>query len=106
MSKNVKIVVFAPITDAGKVRRAMGDAGAGVVGNYSHCSFSSVGVGRFLPLKGANPAIGMVGKPEEVQEERIEMVCKREKLESVVAAIKSAHPYEEVALDVYPLEEV
>jgi hypothetical protein len=104
-SKNVKIVVFVPETHTAVVREAMGKAGAGKIGNYSSCSFSSKGVGRFKPEEGANPNIGEVGKPEEVPEERIEMVCSREKIQDVVRAIKEVHPYEEVALDVYPLEE-
>lgn len=102
-SEKVKIVVFVPETHADTVRRAIGDAGAGKIGNYSHCSFSSKGQGRFLPLNGANPSIGEVGKSEIVDEERIEFVCEKADLEKVILAMKSAHPYEEVAFDVYPL---
>ncbi len=105
-SKNLKIVVFVPETHTDVVRKAMGDAGAGVIGNYSHCTFSSKGIGRFRPESGANPHIGEVGKFEEVVEERIETVCPREKLESAIKAIKEVHPYDEVALDVYPLEDL
>ena len=103
-SKNVKIVVFVPETHTDAVRKAMGDAGAGIIGNYSHCTFSSKGVGRFRPVQGANPHIGEVGKFEEVAEERIETICPREKIVSVIAAIKVVHPYDEIALDIYPLE--
>ena len=104
MSGIVKIVVFVPETHTGVVRQAMGDTGAGVIGNYSHCSFSSKGVGSFRPLKGANPTMGgVVGKQEEVAEERIEMVCPKDKAKEVIAAIRRVHPYEEVALDIYPL---
>lgn len=103
-SRNVKIVVFVPETHTDVIREAMGKAGAGKIGNYSFCSFSAKGTGRFMPEEGANPNIGEVGKPEEVIEERIEMVCPREKIQEVVKAIKEVHPYEEVALDVYPLE--
>ena len=60
-------------------------------------------IGRFIPLNGTSPAIGEVGKFEEVQEERIEVTCAIEKTKSVIAADKSIHPYEEVAYDVYPL---
>lgn len=105
-SKNVKIVVFVPETHTNIVREAMGKAGAGKIGNYSHCTFSSKGVGRFKPEQGANPHIGEVGKFEEVVEEKIETVCPREKLEGVIAAIKEVHPYDEIALDVYPLENI
>ncbi len=99
----MKIVVFVPMTHTGIVRKAMGDAGAGAIGNYSHCSFSSKGAGRFFPKVGANPNIGEVGKAEEVEEERIETMCPRKMAKAVIAAIKNVHPYEEVALDIYPL---
>lgn len=100
---SAKIVVFVPLAHADAVRLAMAAAGAGRIGNYSGCSFSSPGTGRFLPEAGANPAIGAVGQPEAVEEERIEVLCPRERIAEVVSAIKAAHPYEEVALDVYPL---
>lgn len=99
----MKIVVTVPEADAGKVRRAIGDAGGGALGNYSHASFSVKGTGRFLPGEGAKPAVGEVGKLEEVAEERIEVTCERSKMDAVVAAIRRAHPYEEPAIDVYPL---
>ncbi len=105
-SKHVKIVVFVPETHTDIVREAIGTAGAGKIGNYTHCTFSTKGIGRFKPEAGANPHIGEVGKFEEVVEERIETVCERERLSDVLAAIKSVHPYDEIALDVYPLEDV
>jgi len=105
-SKIVKIVVFVPETHTDIVRDVIGKAGAGKIGNYTYCSFSSKGIGRFKPEQGANPHIGSVGKPEEVSEERIETVCSREKLQAIIKAIKEVHPYEEVALDVYPLENI
>jgi|SRR3989344_4673688 len=101
--QKVKIVVYVPETHADAVRKAIGDAGAGKIGNYSHCTFSSGGVGHFLPLDGAHPAIGEVGKMETVNEERIEFVCDKSVLDSVVSAMKLVHPYEEVAYDIYPL---
>lgn len=103
--KTYKLVVFVPITHADAVREAMGKVGAGKIGNYTHCSFSSRGTGRFLPGDGANPAIGEVGKSEEVEEERIEVLVSEESIDVVIAAMKSVHPYEEVAYDVYPLEQ-
>lgn len=105
-SKNVKIIIFVPETHTDVVREAMGKAGAGKIGNYTYCSFSSKGVGRFKPEKGANPHIGEVGNFEEVVEERIETVCSRVNLEKVINAIKEVHPYDEVAFDVYPLENI
>ena len=102
-TENVKIVVFVPSKDADILRKVIGDTGAGTIGNYSHCSFSSKGVGRFLPKEGANPTIGQVGKLEEVEEERVEFVCTKENINKVIQIIKDNHPYEEVALDIYPL---
>jgi hypothetical protein len=101
--KKVKIVVFVPKTHTNIVRQAMGDAGAGKIGNYSHCSYSSDGVGRYKPLDDAKPFIGEVGKSEDVKEERIEFVCDKDKAKEVIAAMKKVHPYEEVAFDIYPL---
>jgi hypothetical protein len=106
MTNNVKIIVTVPESYADVVRKAMGKAGAGHIGNYSFCSFSSKGVGRFKPEKGAHPAIGEIGKLESVEEERIEIICNRDVLKDVIAAIKKVHPYEEVALDIYPLEDI
>ncbi len=105
-TKKVKIVVFVPETHANVVREAMGKAGAGKIGNYTYCTFSSKGIGRFRPEQGANPYIGEVGKFEEVEEERIETVCVRENIDAVIKAMKEVHPYDEVAFDVYPLENI
>src|ERR1035437_6525604 len=104
-SKNVKIVIFVPETHTDIIREAMGKAGAGKIGNYSFCSFSSKGIGRFKPEQGADPHIGKIGKFEEVVEERIEAVCPRKKLQEVIRAIREVHPYEEIALDIYPLDD-
>lgn len=81
----------------------MGDAGAGKIGLYSHCSYSVDGVGRYKPLRGAKPFIGEVEKFEEVIEERIECICERNKAKQVIAAMRKVHPYEEVAFDIYLL---
>ncbi len=104
--KKFKIVVYVPVESADALREAMGGAGAGQVGNYTHCTFSVRGIGRFIPTEGARPAIGEVDKPEVVEEERIEAVCSEEKLESVLKAIRDIHPYEEPATDVYSIEVV
>ncbi len=106
MANKYKIVVFVPETHTDIVRKIMGDTGAGKIGNYTHCSFSSKGIGRFKPEEGANPTIGKVGKFESVEEERIEVVVSAQVVEGVIAAIKKVHPYEEVAMDVYPLEDL
>lgn len=104
--KRYKIVVFVPDNHGDAVRRAMGEAGAGRIGNYVYCSFTMVGTGRFLPLDGAKPAIGTIGQPEQVSEERIETVCAEDRLHDVLNAIRAVHPYEEPAIDVYALESI
>jgi hypothetical protein len=101
--KNVKIAVFVPSTHSKIVRKAVGDASEFSIGNYSHCSFSFKGIGRFKPNEKANPHIGKANKLEEVEEERIEFICPRKNAKKIIKAIKEVHPYEEVALDVYPL---
>jgi hypothetical protein len=104
MSTHSKIIVYVPLTHADAVREAVGTAGAGKIGKYSFCSFSTRGIGRFKPEDGAQPHIGTVGKFEEVEEERIEVTCDSNTVDDVIAAIKKVHPYEEVALDVYKLK--
>jgi hypothetical protein len=99
----VKIVVFAPTSHADKIREALAVSGGGHIGNYDYCSFSSKGTGRFRGGEGTDPFIGEPGKIEEADEERIETICPSEKLDEVLAAVKKAHPYEEPAIDVYPL---
>ncbi len=103
---NVKIVVFVPIENADELRQVIGDTGAGTIGNYSHCSFSSRGFGRFKPLEGTNPTIGTIGESEQVEEERIEFICSKDKVKEVIDIIKKAHPYEEVAFDIYHLLDI
>ena len=98
-----KLVVFVPLTHTDVVREAVGNVGSGVIGNYTHCSFSSRGIGRSKPGEGANPYIGEVGKLEEIEEERIEVTVSADVLDEVVKAMKEAHPYEEAAYDVYKL---
>jgi len=99
----IKIVVTAPIEDADKIRQALGEAGAGVQGEYSHCSLSVRGQGRFLPSDQAKPHIGQPGKPEIADEERIEVICDRAIAREIIAKLRAAHPYEEPAIDIYEL---
>ncbi len=102
--KRYKIVLYVPETHAEVVREAIGDAGAGIIGNYTHCTFTIKGTGRFKPNEKADPTIGEAGVLEEVTEDRIETVCEEDKLKAVLKAIKEVHPYEEPATDVYPIE--
>ena len=99
----VKIVVFTPTSHADKIRKALADSGAGHIGNYDYCSFSSKGTGRFRGGKGTDPFIGEPGKIEEAIEERIETICPYKMVDHVLEEIKKTHPYEEPAIDVYPL---
>lgn len=106
LSDFVTIVVHVPETHADIVREAMSRAGAGKIGDYSHCSFSVKGVSRFMPNKGASPHLGKEDVLEELIEERIETICSRDLLEQVLEEIKKAHPYEETVIDVYPIYEI
>ncbi|MFL6061261.1 MAG: Nif3-like dinuclear metal center hexameric protein [Marmoricola sp.] len=98
-----KIVVFVPAAEAEKVRTALTDAGAGAIGDYDSASFSTPGEGRFRPLEGAHPTIGSVGELEVVEEVRVEVVADRGLRAKVLAAMFTAHPYEEPAYDVVEL---
>jgi dinuclear metal center YbgI/SA1388 family protein len=102
----LKIAVFVPTDDVEKVSGAMSKAGAGWIGKYAECSFRAEGTGTFTPLDGARPAIGKRGKRSSVREMRLEMILPSWKLPGVVGAMLDAHPYEEVAYDVYRLENV
>lgn len=91
-----------PLEAADRVRQAMGEAGAGIQGNYNFASGSIQQVGRFKPTAGARPAIGQIGQLEQVDEELIQAICHKNLVEKVMAAIKKAHPYEEPAIDIMP----
>ena len=86
------------------MREALGNAGAGAIGNYSHCSFSAEGTGRFLPEEGSEPTIGELGQLEAVSEVRIETIIPETIEKKVLSAMIKAHPYEEVAYDIYSLD--
>ncbi len=99
----VKLVVFVPVVDAARVREALAVAGAGAIGAYDSCSFTTRGEGRFRPLDGAAPAVGAVGDLEVVEECRVEAVLPRSLRRQVVEAVRSVHPYEEPAFDLVEL---
>lgn len=99
-----KLAVFVPEGDLVVVRRAMAAAGAGSIGDYTECSFSTPGTGTFFGTEGAAPALGQAGRLEAVEERRLEMALPRERLAAVLTAMTQSHPYEEVAYDVYPTE--
>ncbi|OBK17230.1 Nif3-like dinuclear metal center hexameric protein [Mycobacterium asiaticum] len=98
-----KWVIYVPQQNADAVREAVFAAGAGQIGDYSHCSWSVTGIGQFLPHDGASPAIGSVGTVEQVSEDRIEVVAPARARGAVLAAMRAAHPYEEPAFDTFTM---
>ncbi len=100
----VKLAVFVPVEYKDIVQTAIGNAGAGQIGNYSHCSFSVIGAGQFLPLAEAKPFKGKCGVLETVNEIRLETILPAKFLNKVVKAMLKVHPYESVGYDVYSLK--
>lgn len=98
-----KWVVYVPRENSEAVQAAVFAAGAGHIGDYSHCSWSVTGTGQFLPHDGASPAIGSVGTVERVAEDRFEVVAPARARGAVLAAMRAAHPYEEPAFDIFAL---
>jgi hypothetical protein len=101
-----KLVAFVPTTSADAVRRAVTAVGAGAIGAYDSCTFSTPGEGRFRPRDGARPALGDVGSLEVVEEVRVEVLCPRPLRSRIVEALRAAHPYEEPAFDLIELADV
>lgn len=99
-----KVVVFVPVGYEEVVRQAMCDAGAGCIGNYSTCTFQARGTGTFLPAENTNPFLGEVGQLEYADEYRLETIVPQPVLPAVIKAMETVHPYEEVAYDVFRLE--
>jgi hypothetical protein len=100
---NRKVVVFVPREALDDVRDALFAAGAGRIGNYERCSWYTQGTGTFLGGEGTDPTVGQKGREERVLELRLETVFPEERQVQVVQALRSAHPYEEPAFDIYPL---
>ena len=98
-----KLVWFVPEEALDATRDAVFAAGAGRIGDYERCSWYTAGTGTFKGGKGTDPAIGEPGREERAPELRVETVVPAERVESVVAALLAAHPYQEVAYDLYPL---
>ncbi len=101
-----RLITFAPHDKAEEVRRAVFSAGAGYIGKYSECSFNSRGTGTFKAEEGANPYVGELGKQHQEEETKIEIVFPAYLEPQVVAALVAAHPYEEVAYDIFSMENV
>ena len=98
-----KWVIYVPRENAEAVQEAVFEAGAGHIGDYSHCSWRVTGLGQFLPCQGAAPAVGSVGSVERVAEDRFEVVAPGRARSAVLAAMRAAHPYEEPAFDIFAL---
>lgn len=98
-----KLVVFIPGGYEENIRTALSTAGAGWIGNYSHCTFQTSGIGTFKPLEGTNPFMGRKGEVEKVKEVRLETIVPGDSLNRVIKTMIKSHPYEEVAYDIYPL---
>lgn len=101
-----KLAFFVPVDEADSVKEAVFETGAGRIGDYEACCFQTRGTGQFRPLDGADPHIGKVGELEFVDELKVELVCDDDHIQAAIAALKLAHPYEEVAYDVWALADL
>ena len=103
-SNQVKLAVYVPLSDINKVADAVHQSGGGIIGEYSHCSFRTSGTGTFKGSQESNPSIGSKGKIEYVEEVKLEVLVDEWNLNGVIMAMQKAHPYEEVAYDIYTLK--
>ena len=103
MTRRLKLVWFVPEESLDATRDAVFAAGAGRIGDYERCSWYTAGTGTFLGGAGTDPAIGEAGREERTPELRVETVVPADAADEIVAALLEAHPYEEVAYDLYPL---
>ncbi|MBR1987980.1 MAG: hypothetical protein IKA36_02960 [Clostridia bacterium] len=101
--KKVKIFVMVPNKNVEQLINSVCDAGAGVIGNYTHCTFSTKGKGSFVPNNEASPYIGKINKLEIVDEMKVEFVCDVNNVKNVLNTIRKVHPYEEPGIDIIPL---
>ena len=99
----LKLITFCPVDDQSKILEALFSAGAGHIGNYSDCSFSTNGLGTFKPEGGSNPSVGSVGERSNEQESKIEVIVPTDLQNQVITQLMSVHPYEEVAYEWYPI---
>ncbi|NLN33369.1 MAG: Nif3-like dinuclear metal center hexameric protein [Flavobacteriaceae bacterium] len=98
------LVTYVPLEAAEKLRNALFEAGAGFIGNYDNCSFNIKGTGTYRPVAGANPYKGEIGKTEFSEEERISIVFNKHRENEIFRALREAHPYEEIAYELFQLE--
>ena len=100
-----KLNYYVPTDSKEKTKQALFDIGVGKFENYACCSFETLGAGQFKPVADANPHIGKLDKIEKVQEYKVEMICSDDLIKEAVKTLKDVHPYEEVAYEVFRLEE-
>lgn len=105
IAQTYKFTVFVPLDYTPKILEAIHRGGGGRIGAYSHCSFRAPGTGTYIPLEGARPFSGSTGNMEQADEDRLEALVPASALRDVLAEVRQAHPYEEVAFDVFPLHE-
>jgi len=105
-SNNVKMVIFAPKSHGDAIRAAIGAMGAGRIGNYGYCSFTTEGTGRWMALEGAHPVAGEIGSMEQAVEDRIEFIVPKNKVKLLLQEIARIHPYDRFGYDIYPLIEL
>ncbi len=101
--KKVKIFVTIPLENVEDIRKAICEAGAGIIGNYSYCTTSVKSIRTFKPNSQANPHIGERNILEYVEEEKLEVICDIENVKRVITKLREVHPYEEPAIDIVPL---
>jgi hypothetical protein len=99
----VKLEIFIPATHVEALRLALGQVGAGRIGNYDHCCSVTEVRGYWRPLDGADPYQGEIGKIEQGSECKVEVNCRRELVAAALAAVRRVHPYEEPLINIIPL---
>jgi len=100
-----KLAFYVPAEDKESVKKALFEIGVGKYENYEYCSFETLGIGQFKPIEGAKPFLGEVNMLEKVDEYKVEMICSDELINEAVKVLKETHPYEEVAYEVFRMEE-
>ena len=101
--KKVKVIVTIPAENTEEVRDVICNEGAGIIGNYRHCSTSTKCIGTFKPSEKANPYIGEKNRVEFVEEEKLEVICDINIVKNVLKRLREVHPYEEPGVDIIPL---
>ena len=100
-----KLSFYVPTQNKEEVKTALFDIGVGKYKNYDSCSFETLGTGQFRPINDANPHIGSLGNIERVEEYKVELACEDSLIKDAVKTLKQSHPYEEVAYEVFKLED-